>query len=153
MDNNQFVGTISSIIYLVIAVAYLIAMWKVFVKAGKPGWGIFIPIYNFYLLLKIAGKSGWWMFLYLIPFVNIIIAIIVAVDTAKAFGKSTAFGIFGLWMFSFIGYMILGFGDSKYIGEQTVPSVNPPLQPQPQPQPAPTLPVPPPPPPVSVPTP
>ena len=64
------------------------AGWKVFTKAGQPGWAILIPFYNTYVLLKIVGRPGWWLVLMFIPLVNIVIAIIVAIDLAKSFGKS-----------------------------------------------------------------
>lgn len=103
-------------IWLVILVVAIIAYWKVFQKAGEAGWKSLIPIYNAYILLKIVGRPGWWLLLFLIPFVNIIISIIVAIDLAKAFGKSEVFGIVALWFFSLIGYLILGFGSATYQG-------------------------------------
>lgn len=87
-----------------------------FKKAGHPGWAAIIPIYNIYILLKIAGRPGWWLLLLLIPFVNFVVYIVIALDVAKNFGQSPIFGIIGLWLFSFIGYLILGFGDAKYVG-------------------------------------
>jgi hypothetical protein len=107
-------GLILIAVYLGIALFFIIAGWKVFTKAGKPGWGILIPIYNAYLWVKIAGKPGWWLLLYLIPVVNFVIAIIVALEVAKAFGKSTVFAIFLLILFPFIGIPILGFGRAVY---------------------------------------
>ena len=107
------------IIYLVIGIVAIIALWKVFSKAGQPGWAAIIPFYNIYILLKIADRPGWWLILYIIPFVNIVLSLIVALDIAKNFGKSTAFGVIGLWLFSIIGYLILGFDDSKYLGSKT----------------------------------
>jgi hypothetical protein len=107
-------GLLLVVIYLGIALFFIIAGWKVFVKAGQPGWGILIPFYNIYLWIKIAGKPGWWLLLCLIPVVNIVIWIIVMLEVAKAFGKSTAFAIFLLILFSFIGIPILGFGSAVY---------------------------------------
>jgi len=63
-------GTMMLIVCLVIAVVMLVGLWKVFVKAGQPGWACIVPIYNIYILMKIAGKPGWWVVLYFIPFVN-----------------------------------------------------------------------------------
>ncbi|MFJ1760081.1 DUF5684 domain-containing protein [Amycolatopsis sp. NPDC088138] len=101
---------------LVFAIITIIALWKVFTKAGRPGWAAIIPIYNVYVLLKIAGRSGWWLLLLLIPLVNLVVAIIVSIDVAKAFGKSGVFGFFGLFLFSIIGYLILAFGGARYTG-------------------------------------
>ncbi|MBN1326558.1 MAG: signal peptidase I, partial [Candidatus Cloacimonetes bacterium] len=86
-------------------------------KAGKPGWGCIIPIYNVILQMEIAGRPGWWFLLMFIPGVNIVISIIVLLDIAKAFGKGTGFGI-GLILLGFIFFPILAFGDAKYIGIQ-----------------------------------
>jgi len=94
----------------------IVAFWRFFEKAKKPGIASIIPLYNIYVMLKIVGRPGWWFFLYLIPVVNVFVHLVVALDTAKAFKKSAAFGIFGLWIFSLIGYMILGFGEAKYKG-------------------------------------
>jgi hypothetical protein len=103
------------VIELVIIVAIIAGIWKVFVKAGKPGWAAIIPIYNLIVLLQIAGKPLWWIILFFIPLVNIIMAILVGIAVAKNFGKSDAFGV-GLGLLGFIFYPILGFGDAEYQG-------------------------------------
>ena len=109
----QTIGPIGWTFYIAFIIFCFVAMWKVFVKAGQPGWGILIPIYNNYLMLKIAKRPGWWLILYLIPVVNVIIAIIIQFDIAKNFGKGVGFG-FGLLFLGFIFYPILAFGDAKY---------------------------------------
>jgi hypothetical protein len=106
-------GMIVSIVYLAMVVAIIAGIWKVFVKAGQPGWGCLIPIYNIYLLCKIAGKPGWWVLLMFIPLVNFVIAILLSVDIAKNFGKGVGFAL-GLVFLGFIFYPILGFGDAQY---------------------------------------
>jgi hypothetical protein len=107
------------ILFIIVAIAVCIfmiaAMWKVFEKAGQPGWGVLIPIYNIYLLLVIAGKPGWWIILFLIPLVNFVIAIIVYIDLAKNFGKDALFGL-GLAFLGIIFWPILGFGNAQYQG-------------------------------------
>ncbi|PRB03750.1 hypothetical protein CQ044_13060 [Microbacterium sp. MYb64] len=102
--------TFSLILYVIIA----IALWRVFTKAGHPGILAIIPIVNLIFLIKIAGMSGWLVLLYLIPLVNIIFAIVVAVKLGKNFGKGGVFSFFLLWLFSFIGYFIIGFGSAEY---------------------------------------
>jgi hypothetical protein len=99
--------------YLAVVVLIIAGFWKVFTKAGQPGWAAIIPFYNFYILLKIVGRPGWWLLLLLIPLVNIVIAVLVAIDVAKAFGKGTGFGL-GLAFLGFIFYPILGFGSATY---------------------------------------
>lgn len=106
---------IFSLLYLGFIVFVIASIWKVFVKAGQPGWACIIPFYNLYILLKIAGKPGWWLLLFLIPLVNIVISILVLIDVAKAFGKGAGFGL-GLTFLGFIFYPILGFGDAQYQG-------------------------------------
>lgn len=103
------------IIPLLIIVALLAACWKIFSKAGQPGWAAIVPIYNFVVLLKIVNRPIWWIILLLIPFVGVIVAIILALDMAKAFGKGAGFGI-GLILLPFIFYPILGFGSAQYVG-------------------------------------
>ena len=117
MDAGQATGsTVGSIIVYLITV---IALWRVFSKAGRPGWLAIIPIVNLIVLIQISGYSGWLVLLYIIPIVNLIVSIIVAVQVAKSFGKGGAFGFFLLWLFSLIGYLILAFGSSTYRDPRT----------------------------------
>jgi len=106
-------GAIISLVWLAIVVLVIAGIWKVFTKAGQPGWGSLIPIYNLYLFTQIAGRPGWWVLLMLIPLVNFVIGILLCIDIAKKFGKGTGFGI-GLLLLGFIFYPILGFGDATY---------------------------------------
>jgi len=104
------VWLIFEIIWIVLVIA---GLWKTFEKAGHPGWGAIIPIYNLYLLIKVAGRPGWWLILYVIPFVGIIIWLIVSIDIAKNFGHGGGYGIL-LWLFAPIMYLVLGFGSDEY---------------------------------------
>jgi len=115
---------------LLIALLVIVAMWKVFTKAGRPGWAAIIPIYNMYVWCKIVGRPGWWVILMLIPLVNIIIGIIVCIDLAKSFGKGAGFGI-GIALLGIIFLPILGFGSAQYQGPSASPgvAVTPPPQP------------------------
>ena len=119
--NGGLVG-ILVVIYIVVIVFEIAALWKVFVKAGQPGWAAIIPIYNLYILLKIIGRPGWWIFLFLlgiIPFIGwiavVVLGIIIAIDLAKSFAKSSGFAV-GLFLLNFIFIPILGFGESQYVG-------------------------------------
>lgn len=108
--------TTSDIGFIVALIVFLIvAEWKVYTKAGQPGWAVLIPIYNFYVLLKIVGKPGWWLLLMLVPLVNIVIAIYVIHLLSKSFGHGVGFTL-GLLFLSIIFYPILGYGGSKYVG-------------------------------------
>ena len=124
-------GGFGLILGLILAVPTIIAVWKVFAKAGQPGWAIFVPIYGTIVHMRIAGKPWWWLLLFFIPFVNIVIYFMVSVAVAKRFGKGTLFGIFFLGIFSFVGYLILGFGSATY---SNVSNTTLPQQPAPPPQ-------------------
>src|SRR5437588_11938477 len=104
---------VAMVIGLLIALLLIVAMWKVFTKAGQPGWASIIPIYNLYIWCKIVGRPGWWIILMLIPFVNFIIGIILSIDLAKSFGNGVGFGL-GLAFLGIIFFPILGFGSSQY---------------------------------------
>jgi hypothetical protein len=101
--------------YFAVIILLIAAMWKVFSKAGQPGWAAIIPIYNFYVMCKIAGRPGWWVILMFIPLVNFIILIILMIDIAKSFGKGVGFGL-GLVFLGIIFWPILGFGSAQYRG-------------------------------------
>ncbi|MCL2881958.1 MAG: DUF5684 domain-containing protein [Coriobacteriia bacterium] len=106
-------GGVMWLIYVVILVLMIVAMFKLFAKAGKPGWTAIIPILNVLQLLDIAGKPWWWIILMCIPIVDIVILFIVSIAVAKAYGKGAGFGIC-LVIFAPIFYLILGFGSAHY---------------------------------------
>lgn len=101
---------------LFLAIIYIVAQWRIYEKAGRPGWAVLIPFYNIYILLKIIGKPGWWLLLIIfLPIVNIVLVIWMTNLLSKSFGKDELFTI-GLIFFGIIFYPILGFGDAKYLG-------------------------------------
>jgi Family of unknown function (DUF5684) len=108
-------GPLFWIFWLAFAILMIAACWKIFTKAGQPGWAAIIPIYNWYMLCKIVGRPGWWVILLFIPFINFIIGIILCIDLAKSFGKGVGFGI-GLILLGVIFFPILGFGSAQYQG-------------------------------------
>lgn len=110
MMNGQS-AVLAGIFYIV----SVIALWKVFNKAGEPGWTAFIPIVNAYKMCKIADGNGWKCLLYLIPIVNIVYYVLVNIRMAKAYGKGTGFGI-GLIFLNVIFVYILAFGSAQYVG-------------------------------------
>lgn len=108
-----------SIVAMIIGVLSIVAMWKLFTKAGKPGWASIIPIYNVVVMFQIVGINPWLIILMFVPIVNffaiLVLAIMMCSRLAKAFGKSTGFAI-GLFFLNTIFILILGLGDSKYNG-------------------------------------
>jgi Family of unknown function (DUF5684) len=108
-------GGFVAIIYIAVIVLVFAALWHIVAKAGRPGWEGIIPIYNYYVILKIVGRPGWWLILYFIPFVNIIIGIIVLYDLCKSYGKSGAW-VLGFIFLPFVFFPMLGFGEAQYVG-------------------------------------
>jgi Family of unknown function (DUF5684) len=95
-------------------IVYLLAgVGATFAKAGKPAWGAFVPLYNIVLLFDIAGISLWWALLILVPFVNLLVVVLLAINIAENFGKSVAFGV-GLGLLGPVFYPVLGFGGARY---------------------------------------
>ncbi len=118
MENQDFMGTYDTttiIVYLALLILMIVSQWKIYEKAGQPGWASIIPFYNIYILLKIVGKPGWWLILLFIPLVNIVIGIWITNLLSKSFGKDVGFTL-GLIFLSVIFYPILAFGDAQYIG-------------------------------------
>ncbi|GAA3942039.1 hypothetical protein GO495_08750 [Chitinophaga oryziterrae] len=109
------------IFILVILFFYGLCMWKIFEKAGHPGWSAIVPIYNYYIFTKIIGKPGWWTVLLLIPYVGIIFQIWGANLLSKSFGKDTGFTI-GLIFLSFVFLPIMAFDKTiQYRGPSGTP--------------------------------
>lgn len=129
----------------VIAIVSISGMWKMFRKAGRPGWAAIIPIYSNWVLFEISGKPGWWalsILLGFIPFVGglvyFVLYILAMLELAKRFGKSSVFAVFGMIIFSVIGFLILGYGKAEYHAISTdgpQPPAVPPAPSQPTPPP------------------
>ncbi|MES2216125.1 MAG: DUF5684 domain-containing protein [Patescibacteria group bacterium] len=111
--NLLFAAPLLFVIWLAVLLLIVISYWKVFSKAGQPGWASIIPIYNIIVLFRITNRPWWWFFLFLIPIVNWVIMIILMNDLAKSFGKGLGFTL-GLIFLSIIFFPILAFGGSTY---------------------------------------
>lgn len=109
-------------IFIVALIAiYLVSSWivgRVFRLADRPMWTAFVPVYNSWVLFEISGKPGWWSLFTLIPyfgfFVYFVLYIMAMLELAKKFGKSTQFAVFGLILFSIIGFILLSTERPKY---------------------------------------
>lgn len=113
-------GVAGGLFGLVIMLAFfgvmVASMWKVFAKAGQPGWASLVPIYNLVTMLKIAGLPAWYLVLFCVPVVNFYALYATTAGMAKNFRKSSGFG-FGLLFLGFIFFPLLAFSDSRYLGE------------------------------------
>lgn len=121
-------------VYIFVAIAW----WKLFVKAGKPGWAALIPVYSTWVMLEIVGLPGWislFTLLSFVPVLNyltgifaIVLNIIIAIKIAPLFGKETSFAV-GLIFLPYIFYPILAFSkNSVFVGESVVSEV--PIEPE-----------------------
>lgn len=107
------------LVLLAVAIVTIAGTWKTFEKAGKPGWGAIVPIYNTYLMLKIGGNSGWWLLGLMVPVLNFFVALKMVIDVAQQFGRGIGFGL-GLGFLGFVFFPLLGFGDYTYRAPETV---------------------------------
>ena len=118
-DTSTTYGSVNATAYIItsiiVSILLIIAFWKIFAKAGEPGWKSIIPIYNLYIFCKITWGKGWMWILWVIPCVGFVFEIITMIKLAKAFGKGTGFAI-GLIFLPNIFTLILGFGDAQYQG-------------------------------------
>ena len=124
IDTSTFLSVFIPL--MIVALAFgifgIVAMWRIFTKAGKPGWAAIVPFYNTYVLLKVIGRPGWWLVLLFVPIVDIVIVILMMIDLAKAFGKSGGFAVL-LILLQPIGLGILAFsGNSVYRGPLADPN-------------------------------
>jgi len=113
------IGTYFGLTILVVLV-FIIAGWRLFSKAGKPGWAIVVPFYNLYIYTQIIKRPGWWILLYFsiaIPAVGalgmVFLSIIDQLRLAKVFGRSAGFGV-GLLLLGWVFFPILAFSESHY---------------------------------------
>ncbi len=102
-----------AIIYLALFILTIVSMWKVFEKAGQPGWASIVPIYNLYIMCKMVNKPGWWVVLLFIPIANIVFGIMLLHAISLAFGKGVGFTV-GLVLLSIVFFPILAFSDATY---------------------------------------
>lgn len=104
-----------ALFYLAILALMIVCMWRIFSKAGKPGWASLVPIYNLYVMFEITWGKGILFLLLLVPFVNFVISIMTCFKLARAFGKGTGFAL-GLLFFGVVFLPVLAFGGASYIG-------------------------------------
>lgn len=110
----MIIGVILMIVLWLSIIAFaIVSQWKVFEKAGQPGWAVFVPIYNILIMLKVANKPWWWIFMFLIPIANIVFMIMMLHRISLSFGKGAGFTV-GLLLLNIIFWGILAFDKSEY---------------------------------------
>ena len=112
---NEALGMaiIPGIVGTVLFVLLFVSLWKVFTKAGQPGWTSLIPLFNILILLKIVNKPLWWFLLLFVPIVNLVIFFIIYDRLSKSFGKGIGYTL-GLLFFGYIFLPLLAFGSAEY---------------------------------------
>lgn len=109
------VGLLQNHPYLMFAffAVMIVSAWRIFSKAGQPGWAIFIPIYGQVCHARVGGLPWWMGLLLFVPIVNLFVAFAIAMGTAKRFGKTPLYGL-GLMFASPIFAPMLAFSDARY---------------------------------------
>lgn len=128
VEGGLFAGLFLFVLLFSVAIYVLsaIVLTKLFKKAGHPNpWAAWVPVYNGWVLMEIAGRPGWWALVGLaggISFIGVIasigafvLSILASIDLAKSFGKEGSFAAL-LILLPFIGYPMLAFGDAQYHG-------------------------------------
>jgi signal peptidase I len=106
-----------NILALILLICYHIGLWKLFEKAGRKGWEALIPIYSFFIMLKLTGRPLWWMVLYFIPVINVIVYIGILIDFAKSYGKFGFLEHLASIVVPFAAYTYWGFDkNTRYLG-------------------------------------
>ena len=105
--------------FLVVQLIHFLGTWKLYVRAGRKAWEAAVPVYNAVVLMKIINRSKWWVILLFIPIVQLIMLMVIWVETIRSFGfrtyKDTALVIFTLGFYIYyINYMT----DAPYIHDR-----------------------------------
>lgn len=108
---------------LLVAVPSLITNWRLYKKAGHPGWTSIVPIYNVMVEIEIAKQPMWYLALLFVPVVNIVVSIMILIEFTKQYTQNL-----GFWLAYIFLPIVAVFMVSKvdYIGgeatEQYVPT-------------------------------
>lgn len=122
MESEELFNTNMFIFITILVIITIAAQWRIYEKAGKPGWAAIIPIYNIIVLMEIIGKPWWWLLLLLFPPTTLIFAIWSINLLSKSFGQGVGFTI-GLLLVGIIFYPMLAFGNYEYKGPAGNPTV------------------------------
>ena len=119
MDWSAFWAAYGVILLIsgLIGIFLIVCRWKMYTKAGKPGWAALIPFYNEWVFFEMGGQKGPYVFFMLIPCAGPIIYLVfyikALIEVCKRFGKDTTFAVLSIF-FEFVTFPILAFSDAKY---------------------------------------
>ncbi len=118
-------GGVFLLLLIFFYILFALPVWGTYQKAspqGDPAWAAFVPIYNFIVLLRVAGRPktwAWFLLLPLIPYLGslalLVISIFILNDVSKSFGHGAGFTV-GLVLLPVIFWFILWLGKSTYLG-------------------------------------
>jgi len=111
-----------ALFFIILIVLPYVGLWKLFEKAGEPGWKAIIPVYNALVMIRLSGRPWWWVLLLFIPVIDVLIAVGITIDFVKSFGKfglrQQAAGV----LLQFIYFPKWGFDkETKYLGPSASP--------------------------------
>lgn len=105
------------VFFIVTFIAIHAGLWRLFEKAGEPGWKAIIPILNYIVLIKIIGKPKWWIVLIFVPLINLVIPFLLLVEICRSYGKDGLGAQTLAMLFPYVYLPYLGFNPKvKYIG-------------------------------------
>lgn len=109
------------IFFLILQIVHYLGTWKLYEKAGRKSWEAAIPVYNAIVLMKIINRSTWWTALLFVPVVNLIMFIVVWVETLRSFGKNTTKDtILGVATLGLYIYYVNYFENVTYIRDRSL---------------------------------
>lgn len=114
VNNFQAAFIIGGCLLLIVA---SVGQWRLFEKAGQPGYAIFIPIYNVVVFLRIIGRPAWHILFFFIPIFNFYFYIKIMIETAESFGKRETIDYILAVVFNLLYVLNTGLAyDVKYAG-------------------------------------
>jgi hypothetical protein len=119
-------GLMSLVFSGLLTLLFVASYWKIFAKAGQPGWASIIPFYNFYVMNKIGGRGPLFLLGLLVPFVNVAVFVMIVHGVSKAFGKGALYTL-GIFLAAPVFVPLLAFGAAEYRGGAPKNSVRPPV--------------------------
>ena len=106
------------LIGIVAAIILVVSLFKMFIKAGEPGWAAIVPIYNIWVLCKIAFNNNvLWFILALIGLTAPVAVIVMYLGMGKSFGKGIGYGVF-CFLLPIVALPMLAFGSAEYTGDK-----------------------------------
>ncbi|MEO9953835.1 signal peptidase I [Nonlabens sp.] len=109
------------IVFILIQLIHGLGTWKMYVAAGFKAWQAFVPVFNAVTLMKIMNRPWWWTILLFLPVVNLLMFVVIWVDTLRSFGYNKAIDTtLGVVTFGFYIYYVNYTQPLNYIEERSL---------------------------------